>query len=131
MNSASQEAPRGGLSFSKSRQKTEIAVSGVPELAIKDETADDDTTGTHETEGGQSDFEDVPDVTESVKSKKILDDAGPQKSSFNWSDFLQSRRYRFMSGVFGTMVAFFIVGMRVEAFLIESGTIIDTKNTWQ
>ena len=129
VNSASQEAPRGGLSFSKSRQKT--AVSGVPELAIKDETADDDTTGTHETEGGQSDFEDVPDVTESVKSKKILDDAGPQKSSFNWSDFLQSRRYRFMSGVFGTMVAFFIVGMRVEAFLIESGTIIDTKNTWQ
>jgi len=36
-----------------------------------------------------------------------------------------------MSGVFGTMVAFFLVGMRVEIFLIEMGMITDAENTWQ
>ena len=45
--------------------------------------------------------------------------------------FLQSRTYRLISGVFGTMLVFFIIGMRIEAFLIETGIMPDSENTWQ
>ena len=45
--------------------------------------------------------------------------------------FLRSRTYRLISGVFGTMLVFFVIGMRIEAFLIETGVMPDSKNTWQ
>ena len=45
--------------------------------------------------------------------------------------FLKSRTYRLISGVFGTMLVFFVIGMRIEAFLIETGVMPDAENTWQ
>ena len=45
--------------------------------------------------------------------------------------FLRSRTYRLISGVFGTMLVFFVIGMRIEAFLIETGVMPDSENTWQ
>ena len=45
--------------------------------------------------------------------------------------FLKSQTYRLISGVFGTMLVFFVIGMRIEAFLIETGTMPDSENTWQ
>ena len=45
--------------------------------------------------------------------------------------FLRSRTYRLISGVFGTMLVFFVIGMRIEAFNIETGVMPDSENTWQ
>jgi len=44
--------------------------------------------------------------------------------------FLSSRIYRLISGVFGTMLVFFVIGMRIEAFLIETRVMPDNENTW-
>jgi len=44
-------------------------------------------------------------------------------------NFLQSKKFEFLSFVFGTMIAFFLVGMRVEVHLISDKVIYDTKNT--
>lgn len=43
--------------------------------------------------------------------------------------FLLSGKFEFLSFVFGTMIAFFLVGMRIEVHLISDKVIYDTKNT--
>jgi hypothetical protein len=46
-------------------------------------------------------------------------------------EFLSSHTYRLISGVFGTMLVFFVIGMRIEALLIETGVMVDNESTWQ
>ena len=93
---------------------------------------DDDTI---DTAASDHSFDIVPDVAVSVKSAKHRqEEAQTAKRHFTLDklrDFMQTQSYRLMSGVFGTMIAFFLVGMRVEMFLIEMGTIPDHKNTWK
>ena len=96
---------------------------------------DNDDDDTIDTAASDHSFDDVPAVAASVKSAKQRQDkthiTAHRFSLFYLRDFMQTQNYRLMSGVFGTMIAFFLVGMRVEAFLIESGTISDNQNTWQ
>ncbi|CAJ1955135.1 unnamed protein product [Cylindrotheca closterium] len=46
-------------------------------------------------------------------------------------DFFLSQRYRTSSHVFGTLVAFFVVGDRVEVMLSTTGAIARSDNTWE
>jgi hypothetical protein len=93
---------------------------------------DDNTIISVESDGDHSDFDDVPEIAASVRSLKVVDQEPVYvKAVFDIKAFLQTSRYRLLSGVFGTMILFFNIGMRVEIFLIESGTIPDTKSTWQ
>ena len=93
---------------------------------------DDDTINTAASDHS---FDDVPAVAASVKSAKQRQNevhtTAHRFSLTHLREFMQTQSYRLMSGVFGTMIAFFLVGMRVEIFLIETGTISDNQNTWQ
>lgn len=93
---------------------------------------DDDTINTAASDHS---FDDVPAVAASVKSAKQRQNevhtTARRFSLTHLREFMQTQSYRLMSGVFGTMIAFFLVGMRVEIFLIETGTISDNQNTWQ
>ena len=93
---------------------------------------DDDTI---DTAASDHSFDDVPAVAASVKSaKQRRNEAHTTPNRFSLlhlREVMQTQSYRLMSGVFGTMIAFFLVGMRVEIFLIETGTISDNQNTWQ
>jgi hypothetical protein len=44
--------------------------------------------------------------------------------------YLQSRKYVVFSSVFGTMICFFLVGLRLGAVMIETGVLMDSRNTW-
>lgn len=44
--------------------------------------------------------------------------------------YFSSRRYMSNSALFGTMVCFFLVGMRIEAILLNTGVIKDNDNTY-
>jgi hypothetical protein len=46
-------------------------------------------------------------------------------------DYFLSHRYHTFSHVFGSLVAFFLVGHRVEVMLAASGAIDYSKNTWE
>ena len=93
---------------------------------------DDDTI---DTAASDQSFDMVPDVAVSVKSAKHRQEeaqtAGRRFTLDRLRGFMQTQSYRLFSGVFGTMIAFFLVGMRVEIFLIEMGTIPDNENTWK
>jgi len=76
-----------------------------------------------------------------VQHTEQIGDIGPdtlcfQKSCFHElivivRDFFLSQRYRTTSHIFGTLVAFFIVGDRVEVMLSTTGAIERSDNTWE
>jgi len=93
---------------------------------------DDDTVKTDDSDGGQSDFNDVPEVARSIIEKRQEITAHNMTWASRFRLFFLSSRYRFFSGVLGTMVVFFIIGMRIEIMLVEGPNeiIYDNKNTW-
>jgi len=79
---------------------------------------------------GESDIDDVPDAfgdDVTVSGKKRW---GNFSLKFNLAEFLKSSKYRLNSLIFGPMVCFFIVAMRVESFNIADGSLEDQDNTW-
>ena len=128
----------GDIGGGSSRDLTDdIAAAGPGDekAGVDDDQGDINDDDTIDTAASDHSFDIVPDVAVSVKSAKHRqEEAQTAKHNFTLNklrDFMQTQSYRLMSGVFGTMIAFFLVGMRVEIFLIESGTIPDNKNTWK
>ena len=128
----------GEIGGSGTRDLTDdIAAVGPAEdkTGAHDDQDDINDNDTIDTAASDHSFDDIPDVAVSIKSAKHRqEEAHTKRRRFtldNLRDFMQTQSYRLMSGVFGTMIAFFLVGMRVEIFLIEMGTISDNKNTWQ
>lgn len=79
---------------------------------------------------GYSDADDIPDVN-LYAPKHHTPEPEPRPTlseSLRW--YFLSQRYRMISAVFGTVLCFFLVGMRVETMLINSCVMPDNKNTW-
>lgn len=89
---------------------------------------DIDTVDTAGSDDGHSDIDDVPDIAPSEKAK--LDEVKPVVPlGDKLRAFFSGRMYKHMSAIFGTMVCFFLVGMRVETLLHATGAIGDPGNT--
>ena len=74
-------------------------------------------------------FSDVDDVLE----RKPRHDEEPNKpfSMSEWlSEFFVGRKFRFCSHVFGTLICFFLVAMRVEGFLQKSCIVPEDDYSW-
>jgi len=92
----------------------------------------DGTCNTSDSDGGNVGFTNEPPSVKIID--KTHDDASRSHSyhhrRFDLRQFLESRFYRLLSAVFGTMLLFFVIGMRVESFLLETGVMPDYQNTW-
>lgn len=92
------------------------------------------TKGTMDSEStvgdGRSDADDIPNVDlDAPKYRLVKPEPRPTLSESARYYFL-SQRYRMISAVFGTVLCFFFVGMRVEIMLIRSCLMPDWGNTW-
>ena len=116
------------VSLASGNMVTKPSVSEAADIHSKES---DGTSNTSGSDGGNVGFSNEP------PSVKIIDKTHDEASHshhhkpFDLRKFLQSRFYRLLSGVFGTMLLFFVIGMRVEAFLIETGVMPDYANTWK
>ena len=76
--------------------------------------------------GGLSDSDDIPEV-DPLLLKQLA--AGPQMRLTlrqRFRAYYMSKRFVLLSNVFGTMVAFFLIGQRVESFLSSQGITNDS-----
>uniref|UniRef100_A0A6U6CJG3 Uncharacterized protein n=1 Tax=Odontella aurita TaxID=265563 RepID=A0A6U6CJG3_9STRA len=89
---------------------------------------DGDTVNTGDSESGHSDFDDIPEVSPSEVEKRQEPTAPPLTLNSRLELFFLSSKYSFMSGVFGTLLVFFIIGMRVEIMLVQGPNEIITNN---
>jgi len=78
-------------------------------------------------DGYESVIDDVPEAM-------LLDSMASTKRSrlrnFDLATFLGGKRYRTMSLLFGPMLCFFFIAIRVEVFNIYAGLFIDQTNIW-
>lgn len=83
---------------------------------------DDDEASVGTDASGYSDVNDVPQVDRTLALKE-LEHHEAFKITFRERlyDYFVSRRYVVISNIFGTMIAFFFVGQRVESFLHSEG----------
>jgi hypothetical protein len=72
-------------------------------------------------DGGRSDIDDVPEVEPARESNSLPIPAASLRKRFK--KFSLSKKYIVLSNVFGTLVAFFLVGQRVESFLHSEGIV--------
>jgi hypothetical protein len=77
-----------------------------------------------------SDADDLPEVQESDRQRKKVVPPPKRTVTDRARQYFRSRRYVVISAVFGTMICFFIVGMRLEAVMICTGVLPDGGNTW-
>ena len=78
---------------------------------------------------GLSDADDIPEVDRNAPS--CVARAEPRLTfSERVRYYFLSQRYRMISAVFGTVLCFFFVGMRVETFMIASCIMPNYGNTW-
>lgn len=90
---------------------------------------DDATVNTAESGGGGSDLDDVPEVSPEKCVKQEQPDEHLMLGD-RIRSFLDTHKYRLFSGIFGTIVCFFLIGMRVEVLNIKTGRVDDDENTW-
>jgi hypothetical protein len=116
-------------------QQPEVSTSTVDLPAIKQndeihkENSLDIVTQIDSDDDDCSDAGDVPEVREVDKQKGIV--LKPKRTiSLMMRSYFRSRKYVVFSSVFGTMLCFFLVGLRLEAVMIETGVLIDSRNTW-
>lgn len=76
-----------------------------------------------QSDGGHSDIDDVPDVEPRSRLLSLPIPAATIKMRFK--KYVLSKKYIVLSNVFGTLVAFFLVGQRVESFLHSEGIVSD------
>ena len=92
------------------------------------------TKGTMDSEStvgdGHSDANDIPDVD--LDAPKYRLEKPEPRSTFSESAryYFLSQRYRMISAVFGTVLCFFLVGMRVETLVVRSCLMPNWGNTW-
>jgi hypothetical protein len=92
--------------------------------------AEETRTDAYSDDDEHSDADDLPDVQEEDKIRKSMPPT-PKRTLFESArDYFRGRRYKVVSSLFGTMICFFFVGMRLEAVMIETGVINDSENTW-
>jgi len=91
----------------------------------KNAQEDEDGFSIHSTssEGGYSDVDDVPQAATSIRSKS----SGPIEKGLSLEQRLHkyflSRKFVVLSNVLGTMVAFYLIGQRIEKFLHTEGIV--------
>lgn len=92
-------------------------------VSIREENCIDE----HDHEGDDDRSDVVPDITgidkfQTTKTRKELK---------VWLEHLfMKKSYRQASAVFGTMVAFFMIAIRIELILLDTCFIFDNQNTW-
>jgi hypothetical protein len=114
---------------SKTTPITTASVTGVTSLSIcKNHENDDDNDSVDSDSSGYSDVNDVPEVDlDMVAQLKLAQKEQQQKRlqrvpvHNRLARYYTSRTHVIISNVFGTMVAFFFVGQRVESFLRSQG----------
>jgi hypothetical protein len=93
--------------------------SNLVETTNKAQTEDDDF----------SDVGDVHPVKEADGQKKKDLTSSRLSMSLILYSYFRSKKYIVFSSVFGTMICFFLIGMRLEAVMIENGILEDSR-TW-
>ena len=76
-----------------------------------------------------SDSEDIP-AAESNERKVIEDARKITSCNEKFRAFFVSRIYKFFDGLCGTMLCFWLVGMRTDVFLVASDIVNESKNTF-
>lgn len=79
---------------------------------------------------GHSDADDIPDVDQDAPRRRVEKHEPRPTLSESLRHYFLSQKYRMVSAVFGAVLCFFLVGMRVEILLIKSCVMPDHENTW-
>ena len=85
--------------------------------------ADLDDDGSTRSDDGHSDVDDVPEVDNSIIFQQSIEQPKGPTIGQRLAKYFQSGRYIVVSNVFGTMVAFFLIGQRIERFLHTQGIV--------
>ncbi|KAI2490549.1 hypothetical protein MHU86_24027 [Fragilaria crotonensis] len=97
---------------------------------VKMPTLGDEAVTEADSDDEHSDVDDLPEVQESDKQRKA-EPLPPKRTLLDIARaYFRGRSYILVSSLLGTMVCFFIVGMRLEAMLIETGVLVNNDNTW-
>jgi len=107
------------------------ARSGSPATVGSDGIGTKGTMDSASTVGdGHSDADDIPEIDLDAPKYRVVE-AEPRPSlSERARYYFLSQKYRMISAVFGTVLCFFLIGMRVETFMIASCIMPDSTNTW-
>jgi len=77
----------------------------------------------------KSDSEDIPAAE--LNERKVIEDA---RKIISWNEkfrtFFVSRTYKFFDGLCGTMLCFWLVGMRTDVLLVASDIVNESENTF-
>ena len=97
---------------------------------FKTPTLGDEGATQADSDDEHSDVDDLPEIQESEKLRQ-MEPSPPKRTPVDVARaYFRGRQYILVSSVFGTMVCFFVVGMRLEAVLIETGVFYNYDNTW-
>lgn len=89
----------------------------------KEDNDDSSIHSTSSTLGGYSDVDDVPATGPSLSTRNIQESMPRPSFRERLQSYFRSKEYLVVSDVFGTLVIFFLVGHRVEAFIHTEGII--------
>ena len=94
------------------------------------DNVDETKTDVDSEDDDRSDADDLPEVHESDRIRKTAPPARKRTLLDFARKYFRGRRYVVVSTVFGTMICFFFVAMRLESVMINTHVIIDSENTW-
>ncbi|GAX10646.1 hypothetical protein FisN_14Lh152 [Fistulifera solaris] len=109
--------------YSSTRRIPSPVVTKLSSISLSNDVhnkMDTDQLSVH-SDGGHSDIDDVPEVEPAKESSYLPTPATSLRKRFK--KFTLSKKYIVLSNVFGTLVAFFLVGQRVESFLHSEGIV--------
>ena len=117
--------------YENGRPSESRARASSPATAASDDIGTKGTMDSASTLGdGHSDADDIPEIHPDVQKLRMVKPPLRPTLSERARHYFLSERYRMISHVFGTILCFFFVGMRVETLLIASCVMPDSNTTW-
>jgi len=126
VRSKSERPSRGVDVPSHDSSVSAVPVDAVDAVDATKEEADDSSIHSASSTVGYSDVDDVPATAPSLSTRHIQDHLPRPSFRLRLRSYFLSSRYIVVSNVFGTIVAFYLVGQRVEGF-IHSEAIISEE----
>jgi hypothetical protein len=106
-----------GISLDVLKMEEEMETRLDMEKVIADKNLDDLSNRSLASDDNHSDFDDVPMANPAMMKMMTVEVEKHIDRVENWREYFLSKRYPVISNVFGTMIAFFVVGSRIERFL--------------